>query len=241
MSIFKNRVFMGIMALCVAGIVCFVMFPKFTQQQNKIMKVAALTKDVPAGTTITGEMVTEKTVGGYGISPDVIKDSADIVGKVAVKDLSSRDSLYADEVVTKAEYDSKYGIQSQLTSGSQLVSITVKNLAVTVSGQIKPGSKVDVAYAHKTTTSNEDGTATKEVISVVRPDELKNLTVYSISNSDLQTSDKADTSKAFIPATVTFVATPEQANLLIGLEYSSSDSMHILLDGQDVSAATASK
>lgn len=232
MSIFKNRIVLAVISICLAALFCFLVLPKLSQSQSKTETIASLTQDVKAGTTITAGMVTSKTVGSYGLANDVVKDSADVIGKVAVKDLSKRNNLYKDDTVTTAEYSTKYSVQSKLTSGSQLVALSVKKASMAVAGEIDSDSTVDVTYAHTEQVTNADGTETHEQVTVYEPDELKNMTVYAVVNSDLQTKEKAEAGgKTFIPADVILVANTQQAKELIGLEYSSKDNIHLLLDG----------
>lgn len=225
MKFIKNRFALAGIAFLLAAIVAVVIFPAVSGSKDATETIMVAAKDIPYGTQITEAMLTEKTIGSYNM-PDTLATSKDaLVGKYVVSDISAGDFVYTTDVVSDEVYNKDYAIETSLKNNARLVTVSLPSLSAGLAGQIKPGDVVDVVYSHIQSVSNGDF-STEKVITVEAPDLLKNLTIYSIADGKLNTSDKAD-KEAFIPAVITFVATEAQAAELVRIEYS-EDTLHLV-------------
>ena len=228
MNFFKSRLAIAICAFALAAVVCFVAIPLGVNNQSKVESVPVLTQDIAIGTTITSAMISEKQMGTYGLPSGVVMVKGDIVGQVAIKELSTNHFVCSTDIVDEQSYQENYGIESLITDDVQLVSVLVKSLSASVSGQISPGSVVDVACTRTEDIVNPDTYQTSTRTSVRRPEELKGLVVYSVFNNALEADSQNGSS--FVPAVVTFIANEQQADSLMAIEYSLTDNLHILLN-----------
>jgi len=168
-------------------------------------------KDIKTGDEITKDMVQTVEVGGYNLPQNVISKKDTVVGSYALADMSVGDYILNTKVSKTPAAENAY--LYNLDGSRQAVSITIKSFANGLSGKLKSGDIVSViAPDYK-----------KQGIALIPP-ELKYVEVISVTASsgyDANTGEQKEKSKADereLPSTVTLLVTPEQGNILAGLE-----------------------
>lgn len=233
MKILKNRFFYAAVSAMIALVLCFIVAPALVKEKSAVVDVVKVKNDVQEGTILTADMLTTETVGAYGLSEETITDMDAAIGLVPLHDLSPRDFIYQDELVDASRYGKGGGMEDQVGEGQSLISITMTSAATSVSGLPAPGDMVDVFYAHTSTTVDEFGYTTEKTVAM-HPDLLQNMIVYAVMNDSLaSTTAPAADGRATdsVPAVITFIATPEQEAMLVELEHSTSDTIHLVLKG----------
>lgn len=109
------------------------------------------------------------------------------------------------------------------------MSVTTKTPAAAVAGQITSGDVVDVCIAHKSQVTDIMGNS-KTSMTATFPPALCNMVVYSVQDSNLNSTAVEKGSDNSVPAVVTLVATPAQAAELARYEYSDVDYIHLVFD-----------
>ena len=83
MNILKNRTVLGLVCIVLSLIICFGLTPLFNNAVQSQVEIVRMTTDVRQGEMITADMVTTIKVGGYNLPADVMKETANVVGKFA--------------------------------------------------------------------------------------------------------------------------------------------------------------
>ena len=162
-------------------------------------------------------------VGGYNLPETVMKKADSVVGKYAKADLAPGDYVLSSKLSDAPAAENAY--LSCLDGTKEAISVSIKNLAEGLSGKLAAGDIVSViAPDYK-----------KQGSTVIPPEltyvEVIGVTASSGSDTD-QTkpesgkSDSEDEEKQ-LPATVTLLATSDQAKILAELE--SEGSIHLSL------------
>lgn len=231
-KLFRNRLFIGAMCLLLAGILAFVFLPQLYSAQSGTTEIVLLKQDVTSGTAVTGDMLTVREVGSYGLPEDVVKDKAEITGLVASEAVCAGEYLWKGSFVSKEDFQSAEAKGSfGLSDGTYLLTIALPSESSGVAGILRAGDTVDV-YG-----------CTDDTGSAVASEALTSVKVYSVLNSKLVSLDDldaklaADSSKDasdydFAPAYVVFSVNEQQVKVLIGLE--KDKSLHLTLRGTEV-------
>ena len=98
MKFLKNRIFLSALCLLLAAGVAFFLLPRFYEDKSATVTVLRAAQDIPAGTTITEQMLSSAEVGGYGLPEGIITDKMQLVGKVAQTDLVQGDYFFPQKV-----------------------------------------------------------------------------------------------------------------------------------------------
>lgn len=207
MKILKNKMFIYVLCLMLAGAFAFVALPSLYTHETDLADVVRLTADVEYGTLITANMVTTKTIGAYGLDSAAITDVAAVVGKYAAQPISASDNITAAKLAEESPVQAK--------ADQRYVTVSLSSAAAGDAGYIKSGALVDVlAYDD----SGEAPVTTR----------IDGVLVYSIKNSDLQDTDNLQPGKDdTVPAYATLITTPAQASQLVQLEY--GQKVHLVL------------
>ena len=211
MKIFQNRIFVGALCIILAAVVAFVVVPSLNNTKGKTQKVIKLKDDIVSGTKINEEMITETEVGSYGLPDNIITKKDDIVGKYSNCDIKSEDFVVASKL---SDFAADERLDKIHSNGQKLVTVTVPSLAAGVGNHIRAGDYVSVFLY-------DDGFV--EVI-----DELKNIEIYSIENSEAQDIEHTDDEADAVAATLTLIVNDIQAQKLIYTEYSGK--LHIVFE-----------
>ncbi|HWQ43624.1 MAG TPA: SAF domain-containing protein [Desulfosporosinus sp.] len=142
MNILKNRIFLSVLCVTLAGAISFLLLPKFYTDKSATVMVLRAAEDIPAGTKIQSKYLAMVEVGKFGLPDAVIKDQALAEGKIAQTDIVKGDYLFpqkigdfvADEKLDRIAKDDKC-----------LVTISVPSIAAGLSSHLKSGDIVTVA------------------------------------------------------------------------------------------------
>lgn len=221
MNLLKNRTVIGVICIVLALIICFAVTPLFNQELAQKTEIVRVVKEVKLGDQITADMVKTVEVGGYNLPENVVRNLDTVVGKYASTDLAAGDYIIASKVADEPAAENAY--LYNLDGTNQAISVSVKSLAVGVSGKLQSGDVVSVIAPDY-----------RKQGATVIPPELQYLEVIAVtatSGYDANTGEQAksdeEQDKKELPGTVTLLATPEQSKLLAELE--ADGKLHISL------------
>lgn len=229
MSFFKNRTVIGVICIVLALIICFAVTPLFNQELAQKTEIVRVTKDIRLGDEITADMVKTVEVGGYNLPENVVRNLDTVVGKYASADLAAGDYIIASKVADEPAAENAY--LYSLDGTKQAISISVKSLAVGLSGKLQSGDVVSVIAPDY-----------KKQGATVIPPELQYVEVIAVtatSGYDANTGEQAgeDQEEKELPGTVTLLATPEQSRLLAELEAEGKPHLSLVYRGSRENAA----
>ncbi len=228
LKIFKSKTFIGIICLLLAAVIAFLLLPRFYAARSTVRSVVRVSKDVPAGTMLTADMLSTAEVGAYGLSEKTVANVGDAVGFVALDNLYAGEYLWSDRIATAEDYKAKLSEKTKGLSGSNcLVTIEFPTASAGIASVLRAGNIVDV-YEHV------EGEDRATLVSKC----LSGLYVYDVLNQKLESLDELDRKRAeavieedtdydFIPKYVVFRCSQTQAETLIRLE--KMDAFHLTL------------
>ena len=227
-KILKSKLVVGAVCIVLAALISFVLLPWIYSSKSETTTVIKVMEDIPAGTLISAGMLTEATVGSYGLPGSVSADAAEAIGMVASETLYAGEYLTKTRLITVEEFTALRNEQTKgLETGYCLVTLKFPTASSGVASVLRSGHIVDVHEC----VENED-----KSISVQKA--LESMYVYDVLNADLQSLTqldtayeealvKEDTDYDFEPAFVVFRCTQEQAQTLIRLER--MEALHLTL------------
>ena len=228
LKFFKSKLFIGIICLLMAAVISFLLLPRFYESRSTVRNVIRVSKDVPAGTTLTVDMLTTAEVGAYGLSDKTVSSVSDAIGLVALDNLYAGEYLWSERIATAEVYQALVSEQTKGLSGSNcLVTIEFPTTSSGIASVLRAGNIVDV-YECK---EEEDRSTSVSKC-------LGGLYVYDVLNQKLESLDaldkkldeaiiEEDTEYDFIPKYVVFRCSELQAQTLIRLER--MDALHLTL------------
>lgn len=188
-----------VVALVLAGTSGCLLFRYLQELENRVgatVDVVAASRDIPARTLITPELLTMETIPRRYFVESYILNPADIVGWVTLLDIREGNYLLREMV------DQNAG----LGPGERAVSIAV-NQVTSVGGNVLPGNRVDVMVSYE----DEAGSGVTEML-------LQDVEVLAVSTLLPSAEEGGLGPTRFLPtgelisdATVTFALTPQQA------------------------------
>ena len=208
-NLLKNRIVVGLICIITALIICFGLTPMFNDALKSKVEIVRVSAEIKKGDEITPKMITTVEVGGYNLPANVVYKTEDVVGKYANTDLYKGDyvleSKLSDTPMLKNEYLSK------LDGSNRAVSVTIKSFAAGLSAKLEKGDIVtliagDVGELRKTLTPPE-----LQYIEIIAT------TASSGTDNNVQEAPE-NGEDAELASTITVLATPEQARLLVELE-----------------------
>lgn len=229
MSFLKNRTVIGVICIVLALIICFAVTPLFNQELAQKTEIVRVTRDIRLGDEITADMVKTVEVGGYNLPENVVRNLDTVVGKYASADLAAGDYIIASKVADEPAAENAY--LYSLDGTKQAISISVKSLAVGLSGKLQSGDVVSVIAPDY-----------RKQGATVIPPELQYVEVIAVtatSGYDANTGEQAgeDQEEKELPGTVTLLATPEQSRLLAELEAEGKLHLSLVYRGSRENAA----
>ena len=223
MKFLKNRTVLGAVCIVLSLLICFALTPLFNQSVSRKTTVVRVVKSIQSGEQITKDMVQTVEVGGYNLPETVMKKAESVVGKYAKADLAPGDYVLSAKLSDAPAAENAY--LSDLNGTKEAISVSIKNLAQGLSGKLAAGDIVSVIAPDY-----------KKQGSTVIPPELTYVEVIGVTASSGNDTDqtKTESSKSDskdeekqLPATVTLLATSDQAKILAELE--SEGSIHLSL------------
>lgn len=223
MKYIKNRYVIFALCLILAGVIAFVIVPKSNRNMAESVDVVKVTKQIEKNTQITEDMLEIKQMPKQAVTQSTITDKKQIVGKVSNVQLLPEDNLVMQKF-TEVGTETDKALYEMDNSEQLAISITLANLASSVSGKIQPGDVVSVYGFINETKQLADYT------------DLKYIEVIGVSNSSAEelstrnSDSETDSSDKVVPATVTLSVNRNQAQELVVLENTSS--IHIVFVGR---------
>ena len=223
MKFLKNRTVLGAVCIVLSLLICFALTPLFNQSVSRKTTVIRVVKDIQSGEQITKDMVQTVEVGGYNLPETVMKKADSVAGKYAKADLAPGDYVLSAKLSDAPAAENAY--LSSLNGTKEAISVSIKNLAEGLSGKLAAGDIVSVIAPDY-----------KQQGSTVIPPELTYVEVIGVTASSGNDTDQTKTESGKsdskdeekqLPATVTLLATSDQAKILAELE--SEGSIHLSL------------
>ena len=203
--------------------IAFVIVPKSNKNMAESVDVVKVTKQIEKNTQITEDMLEIKQMPKQAVTKNTVTDKKQIVGKVSNVQLLPEDNLVMQKF-TEVGTETDKALYEMDNSEQLAISVTLANLASSVSGKIQPGDVVSVYGFINETKQLADYT------------DLQYIEVIGVSNSSAEelstrnSDSETDSSDKVVPATVTLSVNRNQAQELVVLENTSS--IHIVFVGR---------
>ena len=201
----NNRFIFGILSLVLAAVIAFVALPTIARQTNGKTEIVRITQPVLKGEKITSDNAEVVEVGGYNLPSNVAHSMEDVEGLYVTADLAAGDYILTSKVST-VPVSSDVAL-NDIPSGKVAISLTVKTLASGLSDKLQPGDIIRIYHFLETA---------EEV------PELRFVKVLSVTDSDGinvdNTKEPAEDEEPQQSATITVLASPEQARIITEME-----------------------
>lgn len=201
----NNRFIFGILSLVLAAVIAFVALPTIARQTNGKTEIVRITQPVLKGEKITSDNAEVVEVGGYNLPSNVAHSMEDVEGLYVTADLAAGDYILTSKVST-VPVSSDVAL-NDIPSGKVAISLTVKTLASGLSDKLQPGDIIRIYHFLETA---------EEV------PELRFVKVLSVTDSDGinvdNTKDPTEDEEPQQSATITVLASPEQARIITEME-----------------------
>lgn len=165
--------------------------------------------DIPAGTKITGNMLEVKKMGKLNLPSNISGNTAKIIGAYANTDIQP------DDIVTGGKLSGSSPAYA-LQDGQMLYSVSVKNLADSLSGKLQSGDIVQVVVPTQNTGNNNVpvGSDTLAALQYVR---VETVTASNGLSTDTGNQPASSSASSTQPATVTLIVNQQQVNAIASL------------------------
>lgn len=225
---FRTRTFYGILAIILGVVISLVGIPAIQQQVAETVEVFVFNADATAGSQITEDMLTTVELAAYHLPAGTISDAAAVTGQYL------RVDAVAGDFVTGTRLSEEYpGDDPELVclpEGKVAISISLPDLAQSVSGKLRKG---DVIQIFAVDNSSESTTASM-------PEELRYVEVLAVTYADgIDVGDESDSNGSSSAsnndtlAAVTLLVNPTQAARLTGLEHKATLYAALVIRGDD--------
>lgn len=233
---FKSSTVVGAICIVAALLIGFVITPAYNRAVDRSVTIVRATTQIPEGTQITKDMVATVTVGRNNLPTGTLTDPNSVIGKYATVTISENDDITNTKL---SDTDSRYDLED----GYYLISVSIKDFADGLSGQLHSGDIVSIYTPVDSSSAKtiQDGTADSSE-TTNNPPELQYVKVVAVTTSngtnvnakDDTTDSTSTSSSSSVPSTVTLLVNPEQASIIAGYD---SSSLHFALvsrgdDGQ---------
>lgn len=215
----NNRFIYGIFSIILAAVIAFIAIPAVTSKTSSTVQIVRMTNAVPRGTQITNADIELAEVGGFNLPDTLARNLEDVAGTYAAADLFPGDYILPEKV-------SSVPLSSDLTlnsipDGMVAISITTQTLATALSDKLQSGDIIRLYHY-------DDENVLEPVADIP---ELRFVKVLSVSDEkgldvDYTTPPEEDEERQQT-ATITVLATPEQAMLLT--RYENEGILHVAL------------
>ena len=201
----NNRIIFGILSLVLAAVIAFVALPTISRQTNGKTEIVRITQPVLKGEKITSENTEVVEVGGYNLPSNVAHSLDDVDGLYVTADLSVGDYILTSKV-SSVPVSSDVAL-NDIPSGKVAISLTVKTLASGLSDKLQPNDIIRIYHFLETAEEVPELRFVK-VLSVTDSDGI------NVDNTKEPTEDEGPQQSA----TITVLASPEQARIITELE-----------------------
>lgn len=236
-DLLKSKGFLGALCIVTALLLAFVAVPILQLQLAKTASVVVLACDVPASSRITAEMLTKREMGIAGLPAGTLYDSDLAVGQYLTVAGAADDVLTGKRLSSVLPGDDPE--LAALPAGKMAMSITLPDLAQSVSGKLRSGDIIQLFAVQKDTAGAPDENS-YEALAIT---ELQRVEVLAVTNSaarDVVSGevplDATDTERLIV--TVTIAVNEKQAQAVAGLEQLATLHAALVVRG-DAAAKTA--
>lgn len=214
----KNKTLVGV--ICIGFAIGLTIINTSIKGNSGGIQTKALitTGEISAGDKITESMVEEIRLQG-DIPDNIITSKDEVIGKYANTDIYGNDIITTDKLNVEAIYGSAY--LENLEEDERAISISLKTLAIGLSGKLESGDIVSIISI------DEDGNST--IL-----EELKYVELISVSdNNGYDVGGTNNTSDKNVGSTTTLLVNEEQAKLLASLEVKGQIHVSLVYRGND--------
>ena len=208
----------GLLLIVFALVIMFVIQPLSNYLLSKTNVNAVISVNyIEKGSVIEPSDIEIITLSKNELLTSMYLTENEVIGKYALTDISSSEVIVSSKISSTLPFDNSYIYT--LSDGKRAVSITLDTLAASVSSKIQSGDIVSI-YSF----SGEDGAIRSDLYP-----ELTFVRILDVSDSDGFSTSSNET----LVSTVTFEVNEEQAELLVGLEYSSTLHLSLISRGDE--------
>ena len=208
----------GLLLIVFALVIMFVIQPLSNYLLSKTNVNAVISVNyIEKGSVIEPSDIEIITLSKNELLTSMYLTENEVIGKYALTDISSSEVIVSSKISSTLPFDNSYIYT--LADGKRAVSITLDTLAASVSSKIQSGDIVSI-YSF----SGEDGAIRSDLYP-----ELTFVRILDVSDSDGFSTSSNET----LVSTVTFEVNEEQAELLVGLEYSSTLHLSLISRGDE--------
>lgn len=215
----NNRFIYGIFSIILAAIIAFIAVPAVTSKTNRTCEVVRIKNFIGRGEPITEENVELVEVGEYNIPLNVARTLQDVTGTYAASDLYPGDYILSDKV--SSEPLSSDLALNAIPDGKVAISITTQTLATSLSDKLQRGDIIRLYHY-------DEQNLLEPVTDIPELHFLKVLSVTDADGLDIDyTTPPEEDEERQQTATITVLASPEQAMLLT--RYENEGVLHVAL------------
>lgn len=211
MKIAGNRTIIGVICIVLALGITFGIAPLVGKYTDRKVSVVQMKNNVGRGHIITADDVEFVSVSVYNLSQKTVTNTEYVIGKYAATNLYSGQLVIGEQIST--ECNSAEDVISGLDGTKVAISVNIGSFAQGISNKIQNGDIVSVIIYDK------------DMSTSYTPSELKYMRVITTTTGEgVDCDEKTDAAQS---ATVTLLATPDQAELLA--QYNSVTTLHFAL------------
>nr|WP_300807059.1 RcpC/CpaB family pilus assembly protein [uncultured Acetatifactor sp.] len=201
----NNRFIFGLLSILLAAAIAFVALPTIAKQTNGKIEIIRITKPVLKGEQLSADNTETVEVGSYNLPPNIAHSLSDVKGLYATADLSQGDYILTSKI-SAVPVSSDVALNN-IPSGKVAISLTVKTLASGLSDKLQPGDIIRVYHFLDTAEEVPE-------LRFVRVLSVTDAKGVNVDNAKEPTEDEEKQQSA----TITVLASPEQARVITSLE-----------------------
>lgn len=222
--IMKSKMLIGTVVIVLALAVGFVGVPAYNRMLSGTMPVVRAKTEIRQGTKITPDMIETVQMGRKNLQTNTTGDESKVVGTYAVTEIQPNDIITGTKLSRQPKTET-------LADGQMLMSITMKNLSDSISGQIQSGDIVTVFVPQQQSTQQSSNAVSQsntqqsvQTSAASSPPELQYVKVASITAANGQSAGStvsqgssltgSNSTDNTVPATVTVIVNQKQAAVL---------------------------
>lgn len=229
-TFFKTKTFFGLVCMGLALLIAFMALPMLQQKTSQLVPVYCFAQDVNVGAVVSDGMLQEVDMVSYHLPHGTITDKERALGHYV-----TTDALAGDVVTSGRLSDTFPGSDPQLAAlpeGKMVVSVTLPELAESVSGKLRPGDIIQLFAVIDDDSYN-----------ATVPTELQYVEVLAVSDangadvSDSKPLEQSGETESL--NTVTLLVNEKQAAILAGLEHNATLHAALVIRGNEVAKEKA--
>ena len=210
-ALYRNRILAGIAFLTAAVVLAYALYPLYLQTVRKTYPIVLMRHSADAGIILTTEDLLVSETPDLRLAEKLFSDPSQALGKTLMRGMTESGYLFREDA---AEGISPPTIFNSLPAGCLVISVSISSPSMCVSGQLRAD---DIVRLYSIGT--EGGAYTPAELQYI-----KILSVYSSNGLELDrnghTANSGSDNGFDTPATLSLLATQEQALRIVELEQS---------------------